>query len=306
MILLWGLIEDPPTRMVYSELKEMGSPVFFLNHRDIDETQVNLTFADQISGTISIYDQELPVEEICSCYLRTHDLFDYAGNEGLSVQDERIWSMAMAEDMLWGWAELTDALVINKPSRMASNDSKAFQAAIIEQAGFSVPETLITTSPSSVNAFWEKHGEIIYKSNSSVRSIVKRLTAKDRDRLEDVRMCPTMFQQHIPGTDYRVHVVGTETYACKIHSPADDYRYGENSLESVSLPQAIRERCVKLASTLGLIVGGIDLRQHSNGTWYCFEVNPSPGFSFYETQTGLPIANAIARLLASSGCGARI
>ena len=32
--------------------------------------------------------------------------------------------------------------------------------------------------------------------------------------------------------------------------------------------------------------------------YVCFEVNPSPAFSFYERRTGLPIATAIARYLA--------
>ena len=33
---------------------------------------------------------------------------------------------------------------------------------------------------------------------------------------------------------------------------------------------------------------------------YCFEVNPSPAFSYYEAHTGQPIAQAIARYLAAA------
>lgn len=297
MILLWGLIEDPPTRMVYDQLKKMDAPVFFLNHRDIDETRVSLACADALRGTIRVYGEELAMEAITSGYFRTHNLFDYPTNEGLSILDESIGPMVIAEDILWSWAEATGALVVNKPSAMASNDSKSFQAEIIQSAGFSIPETLITTSPSEVTAFWEKHHEIIYKSNSSVRSIVRKFSPADRNRLNDVRNCPTMFQEYISGTDYRVHVVGGESYACKIHSPAEDYRYADSDLEVINLPQLIQDKCVALAAGMGLHVAGIDLRQHSNGTWYCFEVNPSPGFSFFEAKTGLPIANSIARLL---------
>ena len=32
---------------------------------------------------------------------------------------------------------------------------------------------------------------------------------------------------------------------------------------------------------------------------YCFEVNPSPGFSYFEAHTEQPIANAVARYLAA-------
>jgi hypothetical protein len=46
-----------------------------------------------------------------------------------------------------------------------------------------------------------------------------------------------------------------------------------------------------------LQVAGIDLRKTSDGNWFCFEVNPSPAFTFYEEATGQPIAKAIANLL---------
>jgi glutathione synthase/RimK-type ligase-like ATP-grasp enzyme len=47
---------------------------------------------------------------------------------------------------------------------------------------------------------------------------------------------------------------------------------------------------------MGLLVSGIDLRVTGKGEWVCFEVNPSPGFTFYEAD-GQPIAAAIADLL---------
>lgn len=41
-------------------------------------------------------------------------------------------------------------------------------------------------------------------------------------------------------------------------------------------------------------IAGIDLRRTHDGTWYCFEVNSSPGFSDFEEATGQPIAEAVA------------
>jgi hypothetical protein len=53
---------------------------------------------------------------------------------------------------------------------------------------------------------------------------------------------------------------------------------------------------------MDLPLAGIDLRRSRvDGEWYCFEVNPSPGFSYYEEATGLPIGAAIARLLMAGG-----
>jgi D-alanine-D-alanine ligase-like ATP-grasp enzyme len=48
---------------------------------------------------------------------------------------------------------------------------------------------------------------------------------------------------------------------------------------------------------MGLAVAGIDLRRTPEGQWYCFEVNPSPGFTYFQAQAGQAIDQAIAQLL---------
>jgi hypothetical protein len=48
-----------------------------------------------------------------------------------------------------------------------------------------------------------------------------------------------------------------------------------------------------------------DLKVAPAGEIFCFEVNPSPAFSFYEANTGQPIAGSLARYLSSAGVDAR-
>jgi glutathione synthase/RimK-type ligase-like ATP-grasp enzyme len=202
---------------------------------------------------------------------------------------------------LWTWAELTSATVITRASTMASNQSKPYQSLAIRRAGFGVPETLATTSPSAARAFWKRHRQVIYKSLSGVRSRVTRLGPEHAARLDDIVWCPTQFQVYVPGREHRVHVVGERLFACEIVSDADDYRYAQTPVElrSCTLPVDVGERCRRLAADLDLTVAGIDLRLAPDGTWYCFEVNPAPGFPFYEQASG-PIGQAIAELLAGA------
>ena len=56
---------------------------------------------------------------------------------------------------------------------------------------------------------------------------------------------------------------------------------------------------------LGLVFAGIDLRRATDGDWYCFEVNPSPRFSYYQQSTGQLIDLAVARYLAGGTDRAR-
>jgi len=60
----------------------------------------------------------------------------------------------------------------------------------------------------------------------------------------------------------------------------------------------LADRCRAMAAGMHLAVAGIDLRRTPDERWICFEVNPSPAFSYYEQATGQPIAQAIAQLLA--------
>src|SRR5207244_12504354 len=94
-------------------------------------------------------------------------------------------------DTLTRWAEIAPARVVNRVAPMGSNFSKPFQAQLISQFGFEVPETLITNDPDLVRAFRARHQKIIYKSISGVRSIVQTFTDEDLERLEDIRWCPT-------------------------------------------------------------------------------------------------------------------
>ncbi|MBU3967810.1 MAG: RimK domain-containing protein ATP-grasp [Euryarchaeota archaeon] len=302
MILLWGLLQDRPLSAVYDALKRKGSNVIFLDQMKVLETQVELYVDSDIRGFLHTCDWTISLEAITAVYIRTYDWRQLPeikkGGYGSPA-----WNHAMLlEDVLSSWLEITPALVVNRLSAMSSNNSKPYQASQIRAFGFGIPDTLITTDPSAVLEFLERHGEVIYKSISGVRSIVSRLTKETLCRLDDILWCPTQFQEYIPGNDYRVHVVGDDIFPCEIVSEADDYRYAASkgagiTVRPCEIPQDCIDRCRALSKATGLIFAGIDLRFTPEAKWYCFEVNPSPGFTYYQNMTDQPIADAVARLL---------
>lgn len=298
-VLVWGLAEDAPTERVLNSLARRNATVIWVNQQDACFQRIVLGRADRaVRGTLYLRDGGCELSEIRSAYVRPYDWRTLEAVVGLSVDDPRYRRCAAFEAAMHMWTEIGGALVMNRLSSMASNGSKPYQAAIIHQFGFSVPDTLITTSPGAVLEFWEKHGALIYKSISGRRSVVARLQSTDRRRLSRLVRCPTQFQQWIPGRDYRVHVVGDEVFACHIDSSADDYRYDRDSaIEMSAIPESVADRCYRLTRGLGLELGGVDLRLTPSGEWFCFEVNPSPGFTYYENATGLPLSDAIASTL---------
>jgi glutathione synthase/RimK-type ligase-like ATP-grasp enzyme len=301
LVLLWGFETDPPLLAVREQLRIMGTPNVLVDQRLVLDTDVKLQVGEEVAAAIRIGECEIDLATVTAAYIRPHDSrrlpeISSAGPQSL------LWRHAIeVDDILSSWSEMTSAFVVNRLSAMASNNSKPYQLQQIERLGFSVPETLITTDPKAALAFWERHGNVIYKSISAIRSRVAQLGPEQTQRLEDIASCPTQFQQYINGTDYRVHVVGEEAFAAEVLCDADDYRYpGQHAVEvrPCDLPSELESQCHKIATALQLPVAGIDLRRTPTGEWFCFEVNPSPGFTYYEEATGQPIANSIARLLA--------
>ncbi|GAA2753130.1 hypothetical protein [Kitasatospora cinereorecta] len=306
MILLWGICGDDPMDCVRVALERRGAPYLFLDQQAVGETALDLVVdgsEDGPQGQLRTRDWTAGLHEITSVYLRPYDT-----RQMLTVRDtpedsaERRHAAAL-DDALLTWLELTPALVLNRPGAMASNTSKPYQAMLMAAAGTAVPDTLVTTVEEAVRSFADRHGEVVYKSASGVRSIVSRLSARRDAELGDVAGCPTQFQEFVDGADLRVHVVGEHAFATEVIAVGDDYRYSDAQPRAVELDDAELKQCLALSRALDLPLAGIDLRRTPDGASVFFEVNPSPGFTYYQAATGQPIAEAIASLLAEPGFG---
>jgi len=302
LVLLWGLESDPPLSSVRRQLQDQGVPTAFIDQRRVLETKVELTVGNKVKGRVQIGDERLNLDKVTSVYPRPYEtvrlLMVASAGPGSSA-----WEHAcVVDDILASWCEVTPAFVVNRCGAMAANGSKPYQLELIRELGWSVPATLVTTDPGEARAFWELHGEVVYKSVSGIRSRVSRLRPEHSNRFSSITSCPTQFQQYIDGVDYRVHVVGEEVLACEVLCSADDYRFSVEDIPEVracSLPPALEDKCRNLALAMQLPLAGIDLRRTPQDEWFCFEVNPSPAFTYYEAGTGQPIGAAIARLLAN-------
>jgi len=304
MILLCGIPSEAPLAMVRRELRRLSVPYVVFNQRQSLETDLSFQVSSgRVSGELSLDGRSYRLERIVGVYQRLMD--DQRLPE---LQDEPVDSNARRHcralhDGLIRWAEISRARVVNRVGSMGSNFSKPYQAQIIQRYGFLTPETLISNDPAAVREFRRKHGRVVYKSISGVRSIVQTLDSDSAGRLDRIRWCPTQFQEYVDGFDVRVHTVGGKAFASRIRADATDYRYAhlsgqEAELEPFDLTDGLAGRCRRLAEHLGLAFAGIDLRIDTTGEVYCLEVNPSPAFSYYESHTGQKIARAVARYLA--------
>jgi glutathione synthase/RimK-type ligase-like ATP-grasp enzyme len=294
--------------MVRAELDDLGSPYVLWNQRQCKETRIGFAItATTVSGSLLVGSHAHRLEDFVGVYTRLMDdqlLPEVRSQHPSSVERQHFRAV---HETLTSWCEVTPARVVNRAGPMGSNSSKPYQAQLIQACGFSTPDTLITNQPELVEEFRQRHGRVIYKSMSGIRSIVQTLEQSDLDRLHQIRWCPVQFQAFVNGEDVRVHTVGKDVFATAVRTDATDYRYASRQaqtrtdLRAIELPTELAARCVHLSQTLGLAVAGIDLKITPDGEVFCFEVNPSPAFSYFEAHTGQPIARAIANYLRGEG-----
>lgn len=304
MIVICGGIADAVTELVCARLEacKYAYRLLDLGRYPADFTVHWEWSRGRAEGTISGPNWQLGLSEITGVYSR------YLGAEGriapagvdpelgAGIHDE-------GDSGLLALFESLPCTVVNRCRGGMSNQSKPYQALLIQESGLRVPETLVTNDPAEAWAFFqETGGELIYKSLSGVRSIVRRVSHDHLSRLPLLRQGPAQFQRYVPGDNVRVHVVGERVFATRVQSEAVDYRYARHEgadcvMAEEALSPEIAEACIRLTRRLELEFSGIDLKITPDGEVFCFEVNPSPGFSFYELGTGQPISAALADLL---------
>lgn len=304
MILVCGGLADPVTELVCARLEHCAYP-----YRLLDLGRYPTGFhvkwhwqGSTPSGYVAGVDWRLNLDEVTSVYVR------YLGADGRLVPfgaTADAASAVYAEYDLGLMALLEDlpCTVVNRLGGGMSNHSKTYQSLLVRRCGLLIPRTLVTNDPIAARRFYEDcHGEIIYKSLSGVRSIVRRVGQEQLARLSLLRHGPCHFQELVLGDDIRVHTVGDQVFATRVQSDVVDYRYAGQEGRAIEmtpaqLPPAINRACLRLARELDLALAGIDLKETADGDYYCFEINPSPGFLFYEQRAAQPISEALANLL---------
>lgn len=295
MIIVWGSPADPPVGAVLDALSARSATFELLDDRSLGSLHYDLAVGANPAGVLRIGARRIEVTDITGVYLRPGPQPRAASNQAGAALLSVFQSHA--------------ARIVNRPSAGHSNHTKPFQLAAIAAAGIAVPDTLLTSDRQRALAFLRQHRRIVYKSISGIRSIVSAIEddGAGEARLEGLGHGPVQLQRLIRGTDVRVHVVGDRWFSTAIDCEATDYRFAGSdgsppSLRPCELPSWLAAKLVELTRAMGLLVSGIDLRCTARGEWYCFEVNPSPGFTYYEAHTGQPIARAIAELLATPTC----
>jgi glutathione synthase/RimK-type ligase-like ATP-grasp enzyme len=215
---------------------------------------------------------------------------------------------------------LEPALWVNHPHANRLARSKLLQLKLATRLGFRVPETRVTADPREIRELHRAwNGQMVAKlaggqlAGNTIDSqyIIHTtlITAEDLQDVASLSACPAIYQRRVDKRhELRVTVVGDEVFACRIATeklgPTQmdrrELSYQVLDLEPCELDGALADRCRALLRELRLEIAGIDLIVTPQNDTVFLEINAVGQWAFVQEATGLPIAAAIARRLASA------
>ena len=196
---------------------------------------------------------------------------------------------------------------VSTPEATRRAENKLVQLRAAQAAGFVVPQTLISQDPPAIRAFCAAlpSPAVIKTVHGTPRSQLFSLRVTD-DHLSDddaLRMCPTIFQEYVPGHRHlRVLCCGRRSYAVQIETERLDWRLDlDTPMFPVRLEAAVERQLSDILERLGLRMGVADLKITPAGDPVWLELNPQGQFLFLEGLTGLDLTGAFADFLRDEG-----
>jgi RimK-like ATP-grasp domain len=179
-----------------------------------------------------------------------------------------------------GWLELCPGKVVNRPGHVNDNACKPLHEACLSNLGFIVPPSFTGSSKSALIDF-TAGGKTVAKALSGQRADCRIVTVDDFAEYDD--LCgPVHLQRFVIGDNVRAHVIGDEVIAVRINSFESDYRLDRAAtFEPYVIPADIVDLLRKATRSMGLSFAGWDFKV-SNDKYWTLEVNPMPGYSYYD------------------------
>lgn len=262
-------------------------------------------------GWLRSADGEIDLALVRSVYRRSPALFVLA--DGMSTPERR-FALMEAVQGIGGVLAALECCWVSHPSRVADASYKPHQLGIAEQCGLRPPRTLVTNVGSVARHFIsELGGQVIYKPMSpgvlaeqgAMRVINATLVTSECIDDAAAALTAHTFQQWIDKAfDARVTVVGDCCFGVAIHAANElariDWRadYDALSYSTVEVPVHVQAGVSRYLSRFGLLFSAFDFTVDQDGTWWFLEANPNGLWAWLEETVGIPVAAAIAELLA--------
>lgn len=233
--------------------------------------------------------------------------------------DFRIWKNEWNKTLLGLYNSLKNRSWLSPLRKAYKGENKYYQLERAREVGFDVPDMIVSNQKERLLDFAKIHEKIIFKLMSQEMYDLgdegfKGLYANviSIDDIQSFNKCeenPIVLQEYIEKQyEVRYTVVGDRHLVCKIDSQAsnrakEDWRRYDipNTPHCIiSPPSEIASKVKRFMRELGLDYGALDFIVTPDNEWIFLEINCMGQWLWIEHLTGLPIAEEIARWIASN------
>jgi RimK family alpha-L-glutamate ligase len=204
------------------------------------------------------------------------------------------------------WLEDSGVRVMNSPRSIERSVDKFYASALLEQAGLTVPETVVCERSEDAMAAFRTMRDVVVKplfgsmGLGMVRVSDEEIAWRVFRALDAVRGVYYL-QRTIDhgGRDVRVFVIGGRVLgAIEREAPPQGPEWRTNysrggRVTALDLPSRMEEAALCATYAVGADYAGVDLLPARDGTLYALEVNGIPGWGGLQSATGLDVAGAI-------------
>ncbi|MFZ2832036.1 MAG: hypothetical protein WAZ40_02695 [Minisyncoccia bacterium] len=276
-----GFEADP----VIDRLKTLGHAFFRLNQ---DEGEIISQYSflhtcNQEKIILTNDGRTIEVGKIASAWFQQPPPFTgQPGNLEETLQRNNLGSFLEAV------LDLSSARWLNKPSNLLRASNKILQLHFAPKVGLTIPDTIISNSPTAIRNFLSKGPAIVKNLNSpwvsegndtiiSYTELVNDSWTQDE---ESMLFCPLIYQKFIRRKhDYRVVMLGDNVFVCRCDSEKGDIfdvrkknDTGSNFYESkISSEQTLKLKM--LMNIFGVNYCSADFIEDYSGKIYFLEMN---------------------------------
>lgn len=190
---------------------------------------------------------------------------------------------------------------ISPPDATHRAENKINQLCAAAAAGLAVPRTLISQDPSEVRDFVsEMNRAVVMKGlRFSKRQPLLTLKVEPHQLLDDaaIRLCPTIFQELVPGERHVRVLCAGEMHAMAVETPDLDWRPRlDADARPFELDPGTQRRVRHLLDLLELRMGVLDFKFRGDEPVF-LEINPQGQFLFMEAMSGMDLTSPLVRFL---------
>ena len=190
---------------------------------------------------------------------------------------------------------------VSDPEATRAAENKLVQLRAARQAGFDVPETLVSSDPARIRTFWHRHDRrVVVKTLCGSPGKAFMTGHLTEELLVDaaLRLSPAIYQELVPGDRHiRVNVFGDRVVAALITTDRLDWRYPlDCRAEPYDVPDSLADQLRRVLELVGLRMGVFDLKLLDD-RFVWLEVNPQGQFLWLEGLCGLNLTEAFVDFL---------